>query len=69
MLIGVFIGACGKENVVNAYSGKFMEKIGYCRDIEIWRDSETGVNYFIFNSSNKAGMCPRYNLDGTLYTD
>lgn len=30
-------------------------------------DSDTGVNYVVFVSGYKGGICPRYNADGTLY--
>lgn len=55
---------------------KFMEFIEYASDntdIEEWRDTETGVHYFIYSESvykgGCGGICPRYNADGTLYVD
>ena len=30
-------------------------------------DYSTGVNYIIYDNTGRAGMCPRYNADGTLY--
>lgn len=30
-------------------------------------DKETGVNYVVFSEVYKAGICPRYNKDGSLY--
>lgn len=30
-------------------------------------DKETGVNYVVFSEVYKAGICPRYNSDGSLY--
>lgn len=33
----------------------------------IIRDKETGVNYIVFKGYRKAGICPRFNADGTLY--
>lgn len=30
-------------------------------------DKETGVNYVVFSEVYKAGICPRYNRDGSLY--
>ena len=37
--------------------------------IELWTDTETGVEYVIFSSVYKGGICPRYNADGTLMID
>lgn len=51
-------------------SNDAMEYVGNINnEIEEYRDSETGVHYFIFRAYYKAGMCPRYNADGTLYVD
>ena len=30
-------------------------------------DKETGVNYVVYSEVYKAGICPRYNSDGSLY--
>ena len=30
-------------------------------------DKETWVNYVVFSEVYKAGICPRYNRDGSLY--
>ena len=47
-----------------------MEYVRHINDeIEEYRDSETGVHYFVFRAYYKAGMCPRYDADGTLYVD
>lgn len=39
--------------------------------MEVEVDKETGVNYIVFydyvGSGCGAGICPRYNADGTLY--
>ena len=32
----------------------------------IWVDDKTGVEYIIFSTSGRGGICPRYNADGTL---
>lgn len=36
--------------------------------IQIWTDSETGVQYVIYKGYRKGGITPRLNVDGTLYT-
>lgn len=33
----------------------------------VYVDQATGVNYIIYASSNRGGICPRYNADGSLY--
>lgn len=33
----------------------------------IYIDKETGVNYIIYMGYDKAGICPRYNQDGSIY--
>ena len=34
--------------------------------INIWIDTETGVEYVIYGDGARGGICPRYNADGTL---
>ena len=39
-------------------------------DIDIWVDTETGVQYIIYHGNNNqylGGITPRLNSDGTLY--
>lgn len=37
--------------------------------IAIYVDEETGVNYVVYRISNRGGITPRYNADGTLYIE
>lgn len=41
------------------------------RNISIWTDTETGVQYIVFTNTvgycGMGGITPRYNADGTLY--
>lgn len=81
MTIAMFLLiGCECSNQVEAKEqmpdNKFMEFIEYASDntdIEEWRDTETGVHYFIYSESvykgGCGGICPRYNADGTLYVD
>ena len=50
-----------------------MELVGEASPyINEYRDSETGVQYYVFSKNVDGGMggiCPRYNADGTLYSD
>lgn len=75
MLIGICIGACSNTNDVYASNNDDfkMEFIDEYYDIELWKDTETGVEYFIYSDhigyGAAGGMCPRYNTDGTLYVD
>lgn len=34
-----------------------------------YTDRETGVEYVVYQGENIGGICPRYNADGTLYTE
>ena len=39
------------------------------REVYVYVDKETGVNYIIFDDVCKGGICPRYNADGALYIE
>ena len=62
-----------KEAQVNPDSSNLMELVGEASPyINEYRDSETGVQYYVFSKNVDGGMggiCPRYNADGTLYSD
>lgn len=69
-LAGTFVGGCGSQNsdtTVNASEEYTLEDIGYVRPpyVNEMRDKDTRVHYFY----NHNFMCPRYNADGSLYTD
>ena len=34
---------------------------------QVYIDKDTGVNYILFSSNGKCGVCPRYKADGTMY--
>ena len=36
-------------------------------EVDLYIDSETGVQYFVMNYGNAGAICPRYNADGSLY--
>jgi hypothetical protein len=40
---------------------------GVGAQISVFVDPITGVNYLILREPHRAGICPRYNVDGTLY--
>ena len=50
-----------------------LEFIAKYDDFKEYRDIETGVHYYVFEkdviNGGLGGVCPRYNPDGTLYTD
>jgi len=35
--------------------------------INVYVDPVTGINYMLFINPYKGGICPRYNVDGTLF--
>ncbi len=37
--------------------------------IKFWTDTETGVEYVIYSGLYQGGICPRYDVDGTLMID
>lgn len=78
-LSGIIVGGCGDGiATVNAensepteqYQQAEMELLSNPSDeIREYRDSVTGVHYFVFSSTYKAGMTVRYNADGTVFVD
>ncbi len=36
-------------------------------EVDLYIDSETGVQYFVMYHGNAGAICPRYNADGSLY--
>lgn len=34
--------------------------------VRIWTDPDTGVQYLLYTAVSRGGICPRYNVDGTL---
>lgn len=39
----------------------------YTDNVCFYVDPETGINYLIYESGQRGGMCPRYDVDGNLY--
>lgn len=69
-LVGCNTNNTNNDTTDTTTSNNTMEYIGNINnEIEEYRDSETGVHYFVFRAYYKGGMCPRYNADGTLYVD
>lgn len=77
LLFIVSVIACGSAPArvagSNNSSNKKMELVSYYGDFEEYRDTETGVHYFVYTESTGYGkgcaITPRYNADGTLYVD
>jgi len=70
VILSVFISGCvlASETSEHPYSSLtpfIISEIDY--GVIIYVDSVTGVNYMIFSGYRKSGICPRYNVDGTLY--
>lgn len=53
-------GCANKENETTSPTKR-------TKNVYVYVDKETGVNYMVFISSYKGGICPRYNADGSLY--
>lgn len=78
LLLMAYAGGCGNTTTVEAKTettSNVFEHVRDCgHDVEEYRDSETGVHYFVFDNyyvsgGASGGICPRYNADGTLYVD
>lgn len=69
ILIGMIACGCSVRESVSADDGE--EFLELYRDFGLnsfyaeYRDPETGVHYY----GNSKMLCPRYNADGSLYTD
>lgn len=50
-----------EKRFVKAYS-----QGGWSRSMEVWVDTQTGVNYLITQCGNSGGMTPLLNRDGTV---
>ena len=44
---------------------KLYSQGGWSRAMEIWVDSQTGINYLVTQCGNSGGMTPLLNRDGT----
>lgn len=64
-LIEQVVNADGKATM--AGSGIVRANCSRGREIDLLIDTETGVQYFVMNTSNAGAICPRYNADGSLY--
>lgn len=79
LILLVSITGCGvKEKaeerlIVEEVQNNKIEKTSNSEYIKEYVDPETGVHYLIYSYKagygGMGGMCPRYNKDGTLYTD
>ena len=70
-LSGTILGSCGDSaseiKAGEQYNYAEMECINYCGNISEYRDSQTGVHYFIHTS--EGGISVRYNADGSVFVD
>lgn len=46
-----------------------MQYIDSDEGIDVYEDTETGVQYLVCKGTYRASICPRYNQDGTLYKE
>lgn len=68
VLVSLFVFGCTTEANGDSRSClKMYHEDGYVCTV---KDSETGVNYIVICCGGQDNaICPRYNADGTLYTD
>lgn len=57
---------CEKEGPSDS-AGNEIVNFKYHDGYSIIVDSETGVNYILYDVYQQAGLAPRYHADGTLY--
>lgn len=57
--------AVNGEIEMKCVGGTIRKKDVY--DIDLYIDSETGVQYFVMSGAGTGSICPRYNADGSLY--
>ena len=72
VILSVFISGCvlASETSENQNPFVLMDYVswgGAGAQISVFVDPITGVNYLMMREYNRAGICPRYNADGTLY--
>lgn len=77
-LSGIIVGGCGDgitavdakdSEQTEQYQHAEMECIYSYGELYEYRDSVTGVHYFIMYDSWGTGMTVRYNADGTVFVD
>ena len=70
-LSGTILGSCGDNASEIKAGGQYncaeMECINQCSTINEYRDSQTGVHYFMYTS--EGGISVRYNADGSVFVD
>ena len=68
-LSGTILGSCGVSEIKarKQYNYAEMECINQCGNISEYRDSQTGVHYFMYTS--EGGISVRYNADGSVFVD
>lgn len=59
----LFLGACDVSSVENADTAKIDNADS--REITVYTDPETKVQYLVFHGDNSGGMIVRLNPDGT----
>lgn len=52
-----------EENI----NGQMVRRVITGHEVDLYIDSETGVQYFVMYHGNAGAICPRYNADGSLY--
>ena len=70
-LSGTILGSCGDNaseiKAGEQYNCAEMKYISRCGDICEYRDSQTGVHYFVH--AYEGGVSVRYNADGSVFVD
>lgn len=67
LLVCASAGCISEKETEEVVSDKYIQNYEYSDYVYVYVDKYTGVEYLIFSAgSNKGGITPRYNADGTL---
>lgn len=67
LLVCASAGCIAEEETEEVVSDKYIQNYEHSNYVYVYVDEYTGVEYLIFSAgSNKGGITPRYNADGTL---
>lgn len=62
------IGVSSSATTITESQFKYdIQPYGYSYAVHFYVDPKTGINYLIYGDGQRGGMCPRYNINGTLY--
>ena len=64
-----FLIGCGTNNTIEAKDYVDFTRIRRDYNFDIYKDEDTGIHYIKYSDNYGVGLCPRYKIDGSLYTE